>query len=243
MDRFDFFQQLSRRYPGSITFTSAYLTPLPLDRYSRVAEVGCGNGHRVSWVSRSRCCELIAIDKESRHLERTYQRAEEGGSSGLVQLRQVENYSSLPLEEQSVDLIIAEEASFEIDFIEALKRWRKYVRPGGHITVTPMGVVNRHPPNEVTDRWQKLRGSALESLEDYHQQLSGLGLKLVHQVQLPAHEWEEHYMELDRYAKGLVTSGKAEDTDSTILEVYDEVAWFRRFGRGRVFLQAFVLEV
>ena len=60
MSHLDFYRHLTRRKPGSIVFTSSYLTPLPLDRHSVVADLGCGFGHRATWIARSRCCQVHA---------------------------------------------------------------------------------------------------------------------------------------------------------------------------------------
>ena len=124
MSRLDFYRHLTRRKPGSIVFTSSYLTPLPLDRHSVIADLGCGFGHRTTWIARSRCCQIHAFDQNPEHLEYTHQRAEEGGSESLVQLHHVSDYTQLDLAPQSLDLLMAEGIGFHTNPFANIDTWR-----------------------------------------------------------------------------------------------------------------------
>ena len=79
MDTLSLYSNLSQQTPGSVVFTSSYLTPLPLDRNSVIADVGCGLGGRATWVTRSRCCETHLYDRDTAKLDNAFARAEEGG--------------------------------------------------------------------------------------------------------------------------------------------------------------------
>jgi len=243
INEYEFFGRLSRRVPGSVVFSSAYLTPLPLDRRSTVADLGCGFGHRATWVARSRCCVVHAFDRDAEHLRRSHERAEEGGAETLVRLHPASDYLELGLDPKSLDLIMAEGLGFEMDTLSALESWRPYLKDDGHIAVTCLGVVNRHPPQELIAPFAD-QGRELGTLEDYHAQIMNLqGFKLVHQVQLPPYAWEEHYQSIKRLIRGLLRSGEASAEDAVIKAAQEDLSWYQQIGRGRLFLQAFVLKV
>jgi len=243
MNAYDFYGRLSRRVPGSVVFSSAYLTPLPLDRRSTVADLGCGFGHRATWVARSRCCVVHAFDRDSAHLERTQERAEEGGAEALVRLHEATDYLDLGLDKQSLDLVMAEGLGFEMDTLAAIPNWRPYLKPDGHITLTCLGVINKHPPKELVAPFVDKIGRDLMTLEEHHAQLMNLdGLKLVHQVQLPPYAWEEHYQSVKRLIRGVLRAGEVEAGDPVIQAAQEELDWYQQVGRGRLFLQAFVLK-
>jgi SAM-dependent methyltransferase len=241
MNEHDFYGRLTRRSPGSVVFTSAYLTPLPLDRRSTVADVGCGFGGRAAWVARSRCCPVHAFDRDEVHLDYTHRRAEEGGAMSLVHLHHASDYAALDCPDESLDLIMSEGVSFELDALSLVPGWRRYLKQGGCVAVAALGVVNKHPPQELVAPFAS-RGLTLGTLEELHARLAGLsGFKLIHQVQLPPYAWEEHYQSLGRVARGAVRAGLAADSNPVITAAQEELDWYKRYGRGRLFLQAFVL--
>jgi SAM-dependent methyltransferase len=241
MSRLDFYRHLTRRKPGSIVFTSSYLTPLPLDRHSVIADLGCGFGHRATWIARSRCCQVHAFDQSSEYLEYTHQRAEEGGSESLIHLHHTDQYASLDLPNHSLDLLMAEGIGFHSDPFACIDQWRQYIKPKGHIAITFPGVVNRHPPRELVAPLVNHTGRELSTLDDYHNELSKLNIRLVHQVQLPPYSWEDHYQNCHRLLQGLLKHQAELASESWVQEIQDEIQWYRKYGRGRVFLQAFIL--
>ncbi|MBM4290830.1 MAG: class I SAM-dependent methyltransferase [Deltaproteobacteria bacterium] len=241
MTEHDLYARLTRRAPGSVVFTSSYLTPLPLDRRSTVADVGCGFGGRAAWVARSRCCPVHAFDRDEVHLDYTHRRAEEGGAMSLVHLHHAADYAALDCPDESLDLIMAEGVGFELDALSLVPGWRRHLKVGGFVAVTALGVVNKHPPQELVAPFAA-RGLSLGPLEELHARLAGLqGFKLIHQVQLPPYAWEEHYQSLGRVARGAVRAGLAAEDAPALAGARAELDWYKRYGRGRLFLQAFIL--
>jgi SAM-dependent methyltransferase len=240
---FDLNQHLTRQNPGSVVFTSTYLTPLPLDRTSVLADVGSGLGERAAWVARSRFCQIHAFDQDESNLEYTHQRTEESGSGHLISLHQPNDYRQLAVESQSLDLLIAEGVAFDLDPIATLPYWRNYVKPGKHIAIVIPGVVNRHPPQELVATLEKRMGRRLGTLEEYHAEINDSELRLVHQVQFQNYGWVDHYISLHQLIRGLVKTHPELETHPQIEQARQELDWFRNYGQGRLFLQAFVLMV
>lgn len=246
MDTLSLYRNLSQRNPGSVVFTSSYLTPLPLDRHSVVADIGCGLGGRSTWVARSRCCEMHLFDRDTSLLDHAYARAEEGGAESLIQLHQIgaQGYQSLQGDPKSFDMIMTEGVSFEVDPFAHLTSWQNLVKDGGTIALVVPGVVRSDVPSEVTTLLSNRSDFTLGTLDQYHEKIAQLpNLKLVHQVTLAQYSWDEHYQNLGRCIRGLLKSGEVNTTDEIVIRAQEELDWYRRFARGQVFLQAFVLSV
>lgn len=246
MDIHSLYQKIGQRDPGSVVFTSYYLTPLPLDRRSVVADIGSGYGDRATWVSRSRCCEMHLFDHDTRCLDLANERAEEGGSSQFIKLNHVASgdYFNLNTSPQQYDLVITEGLGFSMNTLQGINTWRTLVKPGGALVITMPGIVNRHTSPDTASFINERRGGQLGTLEDYHEQLAEFsGVRLVHQVTLPQYTWDEHYQNVGRCLKGLIRSGVIGRDDEISQIVQGEIDWYRSSGRGQVFLQAFVLGI
>lgn len=242
MDRFAFFSPLPRSEPGGSTFTSAYLTQanIQIKADHRLLDLRCASGDRLTWIARSRGCPIVAVDSDARYLPVVRRRAEEGGAGHLVQ-PVAANYDALPFEDESFRLVLAEGAAMPLGLEKGLATWRRLVPRNGHIAVTYPGVVNKDAPPEVREPIERHMVEPMRPLADYHTIIRKSGLELVHQVPLQPELWDAFYADAMRRAWALVKSGRVSKNDSTIRQVLAEAHWFRRIGRGRVFMQAFVL--
>ena len=82
MDRFEFFARLPRIEPGCATFTSQYLTKVPLKASDRILDLAAGAGQRATWVARSRGSRIVTVERDPRFLPHVMQTAREGGERG-----------------------------------------------------------------------------------------------------------------------------------------------------------------
>ncbi len=246
MDTLSLYRNLSQRNPGSVVFTSSYLTPLPLDRTSVIAELGCGLGGRATWVTRSRCCETHLYDQDTSLLDAAFMRAEEGGAEQLIHLHHVgeEGYGQVKAEPNSFDLLMTEGLAFNLDPFEHLQTWRALVKVGGTVVIVVPGISHSEVSSEVAGPLTQRSGMTLGTLDQYHEKISALsGYKLFHQVTLAQYSWDEHYQDLGRCLKGLIKSGDLSTEDETVINTQRELTWYRQVARGQLFLQAFVLTV
>ena len=246
MNTFSLYQNLSQRHPGSVVFTSSYLTPLPLDRHSTIADLGCGYGGRATWIARSRCCAMHLFDTSTAHLDHAFARAEEGGSEELMTLHHVESgdYGQLDVPPATYDLIMAEGLGFKLDALNYVDQWSQFVKPGGAIAITVPGLTNQQVSPEIVTPLNQKRGVPLATLDYYHEQIASLSnVKLIHQVTLAQHSWDEHYQNLGRCLLSLIKTGEISPAHEAIQEAQAELDWYRSLARGHIFLQAFVLTV
>jgi hypothetical protein len=185
------------------------------------------------------------FDKEARYLDIANERAEEGGASQFITLNLVEgDYLGISPPAEGYDLLITEGLGFEMDTLQHISTFKSHVKAGGALVVTAPGVVHRGASEEVTGLISSRRGAPLATLDEYHERIAAVdGIRLIHQVTLPLHTWEEHYQNLGRTLRGLMRSQRVQADDKVAQQAQAELDWYRSAGRGQVFLQAFVLGV
>ena len=240
MDRFTFFSPLPRSEPGGSTFTSAYLTQVQIKANHRVLDLRCASGDRATWVARSRGCHIVAVDEEPRYLPVLQGRTADGGAGHLVHPIAA-SYGALPFSDESFRLVMAEGAALGLGLQKALTEWRRLVPKNGIVAVTYPGVVNKDAPPEVREPLERHMVEPLRTLADYHTVVRNSGFELVHQVPLQPELWDAFYADAMRRAWALVAAKAVDKNNQTVREVLAEAHWYRRIGRGRVFLQALVL--
>lgn len=239
MDLFGFYTDLPRIEPGGVTFSSAYLSAITIKSTDVVAELGCGLGTNATWIARSRCCPVVAVDADPRFLGEVKRRAEEGGGDLVWPVRA--DLANLPFKEQAFKVVVSEGAALTLGLRHALTVWRRIVAPGGILALTYPGVVNKGAPMEVRGPLEKRMAEPMGTLADYHAVVRGAGFELVHQVSMQPELWEAHYNDCVRHAWALMRADRVSEEDPTIRRVLDEAKWYRHVGRGRVFYVAMVL--
>lgn len=239
MDRFEFFVKLPRNEPGDATFTSAYLTKVPIKADDRVLDLGAGNGARATWIARSRGSTVLAVDRDPRYLPFARLMAREGGAGHLV-VPLCARYDKLPFVEHSFQVVLAEGAAMRMGLKNALALWRHLVPPQGFICLTYPGVVNKKAPSEVRAPLEARMIEPLGTLPEYIETINASGFELAHQVPLHPELWDKFYSENVRHAWAMLAAGEVTEDDPAVRDVLNESRWFRRCGRGRVFLQALV---
>jgi len=138
---------------------------------------------------------------------------------------------------------MAEGAALSLGLKQALLLWKRLLKPQGRLVVTYPGVVNRNAPSEVRGPLEERMVEPLGTLADYHTTLRACGYELLHQVPLQAGVWDTFYGNNQRHAWALIAAGKLREDDPSLQLILNEGEWYRKVGRGRVFLQAMVLKL
>ena len=239
MDRFEFFVRLPRSEPGYATFTSSYLNKVPIKPDDRILDLGSGWGERATWVARSRGCRITCVDRDARYLPELRKLAREGGAGHLLEPI-CARYDKLPFREHAFNAVLAEGAALRMGLKNALALWRHLVPPQGYICLTYPGVVNKNAPSQVRAPLEARMIEPLGTLPDYIETVNASGYELVHQVPLHPDLWDKFYSDNVRHAWAMLSAGEVNEDDPTIRDALAEARWYRRVGRGRVFLQALV---
>ncbi len=135
----------------------------------RAFSPGCGTGHReLRWAATGKFRHILAMDLSPTRIRLARQRAREAGLSHVVQF-EVGNVFSHQMPDASLDVIIVEDALHHFAPVEeAVRRFHRWLKPGGLIIVNEFVGPRRFqwPEQQV-----KLATAALQLLPEEHRRL------------------------------------------------------------------------
>lgn len=145
----------ARQGPGSEAETRRALDLTRLDKAAalQVADIGCGTGAATLVLAQALPhAAIAAVDLSSVFLETLMQRAEAAGCTAQIAPHEM-SMDALAFAPESLDLIWAEGAIYNIGFRAGLHAWRPFLRPGGVVAVSEITWLRPDPPAEVRDYW------------------------------------------------------------------------------------------
>ena len=82
----------------------------------------------------------------------------------------------------------------------------------------------------------------MDTLEAYHRIIAEAGFELQFQLPLPEEAWDNFYADTLRRVWSLAETDGDVMSNPVIKSIHAEAKWYRRVGRGRVFLQGLLLK-
>ena len=241
MDRFEFFSELPRLNPGSVAFTSLLLNSIDFEDDDLVVDLEAGAGDRSVWLARSRVHPITAVNQDERFNKILETRSNDGGTPTFVDTV-VADTLSLPFEPGSCKLILAEWAAVEHGFETSLKTWGPLLAADGYLALSYPGVKNKDAPVEARGPLELRMAEPMDTLQNYLKLIGELGFELVFQLPLSEASWSDFYADTLRRCWALVKADPTMKDDPIVKTALAEAKWYRRVGRGRVFLQGLLLK-
>lgn len=241
MDRFDFFAQLPRTQPGAVSFTSLLLTNVEVTPDQKILDLEAGAGDRSVWLARSRCRNVVSHNQDERYTKALEERAQTGGASPYIETITCD-VLDLPFEDTQFNLILAEWAATANGLRASLNHWAQFLAPGGFIALSYPGVRNKDAPVEARGPLELRMAEPMDTIEAYHRIIADAGFELQFQLPLPEEAWDNFYADTLRRVWSLAESNSDIMSNPVIKSIHAEAKWYRRVGRGRVFLQGLLLK-
>ncbi len=240
---FSFFERLDRKAPGSRESTCKALSLVTgMSTQPHVVDLGCGSGASTLVLAEvlGHGSNLTAVDIHQAFLDDLDSRAARLGlSTRITTLRA--DMSDLPLADGQFDLVWSEGAIYLLGFAEGLRRWRRLLRPGGHIAISEVAWLAANQPPAAQAFWHR-EYPAITSIDRNLDLLREAGFCPVGHFTLPAKDWFENYvkpveMELPRFRSEYIGDSAAEAVAD---ELQAEVELWRECGDsyGYVFFVA-----
>ena len=188
------FERLPRQGPGDAASTRRALATFgQVPEGALVVDFGCGTGAPTMELLEGTDARVAAVDRHAPFLHRLRDRARRRGLEQRLDCI-CADMARPPFEDRSVDLIWAEGALGAVSFEEALRRWRRLLKPGAGVGVSHLTWLQ--PPGEraaeATDFWSiacpEMR-TASENAEVARQ----AGFEVVEAFVLPVNAWWEDY--------------------------------------------------
>ena len=241
MDRFDFFSKLPRTQPGAVSFTSLLLNNVDLAPDEAILDLEAGAGDRSVWLARSRCRRVVSHNEDERYTNALRERAEAGGAIAYIETV-TSSLLELPFPDEKFQLVLGEWAATIHGLRTSLDAWADFVEPGGFLAITYPGVTNKDAPIEARGPLELRMAEPMDTLESYHRTIAEAGYELTFQLPLPEEAWDNFYADTLRRVWSLSETNPDLASDPVLKTIHAEAKWYRRVGRGRVFLQGMLLK-
>ena len=119
-----------------------------------VADVGCGTGASTLVLARDLDATIIAVDIFPAFLAALSAAAEREGLSDRIRPLEA-SMDALPFAESALDAIWSEGAIYSMGFVEGIRAWRRFLKPGGILAVSELTWLTRDRPDDLTEHWMR----------------------------------------------------------------------------------------
>lgn len=230
---YELHEKLPRQGPGDSTSTAkAYRLASSLPETPRILDVGCGSGIQTIELAKLSGGTVTGLDNHRPFLDKLLSEAAKSGLTG--QIEAVEGaMEELPFKEESFDLIWSEGAIYIMGFEKGLAEWKRFLKPGGYISVSDMSWLVNPPPQEVLEYWQN-EYPGLINVDEHLEIIEKQGYSPVGHFTLPASSWWESYynptIEVLKNLKEKYIGNPA--LEPVLLETESEIELFRNYSHS-----------
>lgn len=183
---------LKREGPGTDDTTREAIRRLPpLAERPVILDLGCGPGRQTIILAETLRRPVTGIDLHRPYLDRLEKEAGRKGLADLIRVRR-EDFMQLSDPPDSVDLIWAEGSAYGAGFGEALKAWRRVLKPCGLMVVSEIAWLTDAPPAEAREFWAE-HYPAMTTPEANEATARGLGYEVFDRWVMPQAAWWPDY--------------------------------------------------
>ncbi|MDC1068202.1 class I SAM-dependent methyltransferase [Candidatus Kapabacteria bacterium] len=220
-----------RQGPGSEsdTLRALDLLNLPTDQIMKVADIGCGTGGQTISLAKNLNGKITAVDLFPEFLDELNEKSHKLGlTEKIVTLEK--SMEDLPFDMGEFDLIWSEGAIYNIGFENGLKKWKDYLKVGGHLAVSEITWITQSRPKEIEDFW-KAEYPEIDTASNKVKQLEDNGYTLIGYFYLNQESWIENYYEpmIARFETFLKRNGNSELARKVVEEHKSEIKLYQKF--------------
>ena len=183
---------LERQGPGSIEVIEQALEFVkPLDRFSKIADLGCGTGTQTLLLAKYLSGNITGLDIFPKFIDKLNENARNGNLASRV-TGITGSMENLPFQKNSLDLIWSEGAIDNIGFEKGLSHWHDFLKKGGFVAVTCPSWLTKEQPTVVQKFWTDA-GRRLDFISDNIETMQKCGYQFIASFVLPEQCWTENY--------------------------------------------------
>lgn len=227
----DFHKDGERQGPGSSKETVRALELI--DIYKRVnlriADIGCGTGEQTITLAQNIQGEITAVDLFPEFLDQLNIRAKKLGLQYKIKTVEA-SMEDLPFKDEAFDIIWSEGAIYNMGFENGIKKWQKYLKPGGYLAASEITWLTNSRPKEIEKFWIN-EYPEIDTAAGKIRKLEENGFAPVGYFILSEDSWMENYykpMER-RFSTFLKKHGSSKLARKIVSEHKDEINLYKKY--------------
>lgn len=227
----DLHKNSERQGPGSEkdTLKALEFLNLTFEQNLKVADIGSGSGGQTISLAKNLNGQITAVDLFPGFLNELNEKAQKLGLTNKI-LTLEKSMDDLPFDEGEFDLIWSEGAIYNIGFENGLKKWKDYLKVGGHLAVSEITWITQSRPNEIEKFW-KTEYLEIDTASNKIKQLENNGFTLVGYFYLSQDSWIETYYKpmQARFENFLKRNDNSELARKVVEDSQAEIDLYERF--------------
>lgn len=189
---YEIFEALPRQGPGDeISTQKAFQKLSELPQHPEILDVGCGVGKQTLVLAKLTSGKITALDNHPPFIEALKRNLSEASYPDRIKCV-VGDMAAMDFKDASFDLIWSEGSVFIMGFENALRSWKKFLRPKGYLVVSDLVWFKPDAPQEVKDFFAKVDPN-IKYYEDIYPLIDSTGYKLIDYFPLPDESWRMNY--------------------------------------------------
>jgi len=188
----EYYSSVERQGPGSPELTIKALSFIgDLSEESQIADIGCGSGGQTMVLAMNTPGRIRGIDLFPVFIGLFNSNACKLGLQDRVR-GIVGSMDNLTFENEELDLIWSEGAIYNIGFERGLRKWRRFLKPGGYIAVSEASWFTDERPEEIEDFWMDAY-PGIDTIPNKVRQMQEAGYIPVASFIIPESCWTENF--------------------------------------------------
>ena len=215
---FKIFESLPSLGPGDDEHTEKAFSIIaePPEGGGEILDVGCGRGAQTMVLARlCPSCRITATDIHQPFLDLVDEKAAAEGFSGRIKTV-CASMDDLPFGEESFDMIWAAGCASIIGIENAIRYWKKLLKPGGYIMISDVFWFTQTPSDEAREFFAELHPGMMHEDKGF-EIIRNAGLELAGSFRLPSRVWEETFYGKMRGKLGELEEEYADDEGALMI--------------------------
>jgi SAM-dependent methyltransferase len=188
----DFHRVACRQGPGSDASTRRALNAVPnADSVTSILDLGSGTGAQSLVLARETGASVTAVDVVPQFLEELEHRAAAADVGDRISTVDA-SMDDLHLPVQSFELLWSECSAYTIGFDTALRYWRRFLVPGGHLVVSELCWLTDSRPQQAEKFWAQAYPD-MTTVQSTLASIEAAGYTCLEHFALPPEAWRDGY--------------------------------------------------
>ena len=226
----DFHKSNPRQGPGSQQTTIKALQFLPqLTPQTQLLDVGCGTGAQTMVLSEQTPAHITAVDSSKEFLSILKHKVLQKGITNRLTVKGMD-MEQLAFAPESLDVIWAEGAIYNIGFSRGIREWRPLLKKDGYLVVSEISWLTPERPQIVDKYWTEVYPE-MGTIAEKTAQIEEAGYIPVAHFVLPESDWTSHYYHYyeANEAAFLERHSHSEDAKALVEENRQEMKHFEKY--------------